>query len=80
MCKDLPSDLTDAAHAVSRYLQAPGLYKNGKRRPLLARILWLLNLDDNASTISRAFDTCKGDDQRLTIRPTAMSMFIALPL
>ncbi|KAF9485316.1 hypothetical protein BDN70DRAFT_848082 [Pholiota conissans] len=59
--KEFPSDLGQAANAVSCYLQAAGLYKNGKSRPLLARILWLLSLDDNSSTISRAFDTYKGD-------------------
>ncbi|KAF9057606.1 hypothetical protein BJ165DRAFT_1520972 [Panaeolus papilionaceus] len=59
--KENPTDLAQAANAVSCYLQAAGLYKNGKSRPLLARILWLLSLDDNASTISRAFDTYKGD-------------------
>jgi transformation/transcription domain-associated protein len=61
MFKDSPTDLSHAANAVSCYLQAAGLYKNGKSRPLLARILWLLSLDDNTSTISRAFDTYKGD-------------------
>jgi transformation/transcription domain-associated protein len=55
------SDLNQAANAVSCYLQAAGLYKSGKSRPLLVRILWLLSLDDTASTISRAFDTYKGD-------------------
>ena len=59
--KDSPTELGHAANAVSCYLQAAGLYKNGKSRPLLARILWLLSLDDSASTISRAFDTYKGD-------------------
>ncbi|KAF8974524.1 hypothetical protein BDZ97DRAFT_2053099 [Flammula alnicola] len=59
--KEFPNDLGQAANAVSCYLQAAGLYKNGKSRPLLARILWLLSLDDSTSTISRAFDTYKGD-------------------
>ncbi|KAH9482694.1 Transcription-associated protein 1 [Psilocybe cubensis] len=59
--KDNPSDLGQAANAVSCYMQAAGLYKSGKCRPLLARILWLLSLDDSASTISRAFDTYKGE-------------------
>lgn len=59
--KEFPNDLSQAGNAVSCYLQAAGLYKNGKSRPLLARILWLLSLDDNTSTISRAFDTYKGD-------------------
>jgi transformation/transcription domain-associated protein len=55
------TDLTYASSAVSCYLQAAGLYKNEKSRPLLTRILWLLSLDDNALTISKAFDTYKGD-------------------
>ena len=59
--KESPTDYNQAANAVSCYLQAAGLYKSGKSRPLLARILWLLSLDDSASTISRAFDTYKGD-------------------
>jgi len=59
--KDNPNDLSQAANAVSCYLQAAGLYKNGKSRPLLSRILWLLSLDDSSLTISRAFDTYKGD-------------------
>ncbi|PPQ93995.1 hypothetical protein CVT25_009843 [Psilocybe cyanescens] len=59
--KENPSDLGQAANAVSCYMQAAGLYKSGKCRPLLARILWLLSLDDHTSTISRAFDTYKGE-------------------
>ncbi|XP_006460304.1 hypothetical protein AGABI2DRAFT_184795 [Agaricus bisporus var. bisporus H97] len=55
------TDLTHASSAVSCYLQAAGLYKSGKSRPLLIRILWLLSMDDNAMTISKAFDTYKGD-------------------
>ncbi|KAG7449166.1 uncharacterized protein BT62DRAFT_1073682 [Guyanagaster necrorhizus] len=54
-------DLSCAANAVSCYLQAAGLYKSGKARPLLGRVLWLLSLDDSTFTISRAFDTYKGD-------------------
>ncbi|KAF8640045.1 hypothetical protein AX17_001287 [Amanita inopinata Kibby_2008] len=61
MFKEAPTDLSYAGGAVSCYLQAAGLYKSGKSRPLLARILWLLSLDDSALTISRAFDTYKGD-------------------
>lgn len=61
MFKENPTELSHAANAVSCYLQAAGLYKSGKSRPLLARILWLLSVDDNALTISRAFDTYKGD-------------------
>lgn len=61
MFKETPNDLSYAGNAVSCYLQAAGQYKSGKSRPLLTRILWLLSLDDGALTISRAFDTYKGD-------------------
>ena len=61
MFKEIPNDMNHAASAVSCYLQAAGLYKNGKSRPLLARVLWLLSVDDNNYTISRAFDTYKGE-------------------
>jgi transformation/transcription domain-associated protein len=55
------NDMSHAANAVSCYLQAAGQYKNGRSRPLLARVLWLLSVDDSNCTISRAFDTYKGD-------------------
>ncbi|THH10763.1 hypothetical protein EW146_g8270 [Bondarzewia mesenterica] len=61
MFKEVPNDMSHAASAVSCYLQAAGLYKNGKSRPLLARVLWLLSVDDHTFTISRAFDTYKGE-------------------
>ncbi|CAK5275625.1 unnamed protein product [Mycena citricolor] len=61
MFKENPADLSHAANAVSCYLQAAGLYKNGKSRPLIGRILWLLSIDDPSLIISRAFDTYKGD-------------------
>lgn len=61
MFKENPSDQNLANNAVSCYLQAAGQYKSAKSRPLLARILWLLSLDDGSLIISRAFDTYKGD-------------------
>ncbi|KAF8138723.1 FAT domain-containing protein [Boletus edulis] len=61
MFKEVPTDMTYAANAVSCYLQAAGQYKNGKSRPLLTRVLWLLSVDDGNFTISRAFDTYKGE-------------------
>jgi transformation/transcription domain-associated protein len=59
--KENPTDMVVASNAVSCYLQAAGLYKNSKTRPLLIRILWFLNLDDAAGLISKAFDNFKGD-------------------
>lgn len=61
MYKEQPHDLTIAANAVSCYLQAAGLYKSAKVRKLLVRILWLLSLDDAAGTVSKAFDSYKGE-------------------
>ncbi|KAJ7498882.1 hypothetical protein FB451DRAFT_1427318, partial [Mycena latifolia] len=61
MFKEVPSDLSYASNAVSCYLQAAGQYKSGKSRPLIARIQWLLSVDDNTLAIARAFDTYKGD-------------------
>ncbi|KAG2013625.1 atypical/PIKK/TRRAP protein kinase [Coprinopsis cinerea AmutBmut pab1-1] len=59
--KENPADLTLAASAVSCYLQAAGLYKCGKSRPLLMRVLYLLSLDNDALIIGRSFDGYKGD-------------------
>ena len=59
--KASPHDLSIAAHAVSCYLQAAGLYKSAKVRKLLVRILWLLSLDDSSATVAKAFETYKGE-------------------
>ncbi|KAG0146838.1 hypothetical protein CROQUDRAFT_656816 [Cronartium quercuum f. sp. fusiforme G11] len=56
-----PQSLHLAAGAISCYLQASGLYKNGKVRRLLIRILWLLAFDDAAGTIGKAFEKFQGD-------------------
>jgi transformation/transcription domain-associated protein len=61
MFKTTSADMSQAAAAVSCYLQAAGQYKSGKSRPLLARVLWLLSVDDNNLSVARAFDTYKGD-------------------
>ncbi|OBZ88491.1 Transcription-associated protein 1 [Choanephora cucurbitarum] len=59
--KENPKDLSWANSAVSCYLQASGLYKNAKARKHLLRILWLLSLDDQNGTISRAVENYKGE-------------------
>lgn len=62
MFKENPSELSHAGNAVSCYLQAAGLYKSAKSRPLLIRVLWLLSLDDPTNPlISTAFDNYKGE-------------------
>lgn len=59
--KENPNDLVYANNAISCYLQAAGLYKNGKSRKLLARILWLISLDDSSGTLAQAFENFKGE-------------------
>lgn len=59
--KENPSDLVYANNAISCYLQAAGLYKNGKTRKLLARILWLISLDDSSGTLAQAFENFRGE-------------------
>ena len=53
-------EIAYASHAVSCYMEASGLYKNGRARKLLSRVLWLLSLDDNG-IISEAFGQYKGE-------------------
>ncbi|RLV84171.1 Transcription-associated protein 1 [Meyerozyma sp. JA9] len=59
--KENSNDMVYANNAISCYLQAAGLYKNGKTRKVLARILWLISLDDASGTLSQAFDTFRGE-------------------
>ncbi|GAP87643.2 putative FAT domain-containing protein [Rosellinia necatrix] len=56
-----PSDTNSARQAVCSYLQAIGSYKSSKARKLIARILWLLSLDDSNGTIASGFDDHKGE-------------------
>ncbi|KAG4218670.1 hypothetical protein PC116_g32850, partial [Phytophthora cactorum] len=59
--KEVPTDLNSARQALTSYLQAIGSYKSGKARKLIARILWLLSLDDSNGTIAAGFDDYKGE-------------------
>lgn len=56
-----PTDLNAARQALTSYLQAAGSYKNAKSRKLLARILWLLSLDDAKGSIAMGFEDFKGE-------------------
>lgn len=58
---DEPNNLSHANNAISCYLQAAGLYKSGKARKLLSRILWLISLDDPTGSLAQAFDSYKGE-------------------
>ncbi|KAH8652325.1 hypothetical protein BX600DRAFT_386637 [Xylariales sp. PMI_506] len=59
--KDDPTDLNSAKQALTSYLQAIGSYKDSKARKLIARILWLLSLDDANGTIASGFEDYKGE-------------------
>ncbi|KAK6460742.1 hypothetical protein DFJ63DRAFT_239628 [Scheffersomyces coipomensis] len=59
--KENPNDMVYANNAVTCYLSAAGLYKNGKTRKLLARILWLISLDDASGTLAQAFENFRGE-------------------
>ncbi|PLW05821.1 hypothetical protein PCANC_25747 [Puccinia coronata f. sp. avenae] len=54
-----PENLQLASGAVNCYLQASGMYKNGKSRKLLIRIFWLIGLVDANGMIGRAFNNYK---------------------
>lgn len=56
-----PNNISYASNAISCYLQAAGLYKNSKTRILLCRILWLISMDDAAGSLSKAFDSFRGE-------------------
>lgn len=56
-----PTDIPQAGVALNCYLQAAGLYKSSKARPILGRILWLLAIDDPTGTISSVFEKFSGD-------------------
>lgn len=59
--KESNVDLTLACHAVGCYLQAASLFKNGKARKVLARVLWLMSLDDENNVVSKAWAGFKGE-------------------
>ncbi|RDW26905.1 hypothetical protein B0I72DRAFT_92085 [Yarrowia lipolytica] len=59
--KENPKDIIYANNAISCYLQAAGLYKNGKARKLLGRILWLISLDNQQGNLAQAFQNYRGD-------------------
>jgi len=59
--KEDPTDLDKASSAISCYLEAASQFKNAKSRKLLARILWLLSLDDTDQKLVKTFESFKGD-------------------
>lgn len=59
--KDDPANISAAKQAVTSYLQGAASWKNHKARKLIARILWLLTLDDANGTIASGFDDFKAE-------------------
>lgn len=53
--------LVHAADAVNCYMHASGLYNSAKGRKYLARVLWLLSVDNDEGVIAAAYDGYKGD-------------------
>ncbi|KAF5100851.1 hypothetical protein D0Z00_001120 [Geotrichum galactomycetum] len=56
-----PNDINQASIALNCYLQAAGLYKNGKTRKILGRILWLMSIEDDSGTIAKVFEKFHGE-------------------
>ncbi|KAL5037675.1 transcription-associated protein 1 [Batrachochytrium dendrobatidis] len=61
MMNDFPQKLEYGVGAVNCYLHAASLYNNGRSRKFLARILWLLSLDDDQGTLAKSYDGYKPD-------------------
>ena len=61
MFKENPTETKYAASAVNCFLHAAGLYNNARSRKYIARILWLLSMDDSKLNIAKAYDLYKGD-------------------
>ncbi|KAJ2466114.1 hypothetical protein EV174_006570, partial [Coemansia sp. RSA 2320] len=59
-CSNMP-DTTGAVNAISCYMQAAGLAKQGRVRRYLARTLWLLSQDDSEGNVCAAFDAYKSE-------------------
>jgi transformation/transcription domain-associated protein len=47
--------------AINCYLHAAGIFKNNRSRKYIARILWLLSIDDESGTLAQSFDNYKGE-------------------
>lgn len=53
--------INHAADAVNCYMHASALFNGPKSRKYLARVLWLLGLDNDERVISTAYESYKGD-------------------
>ncbi|KAJ3100237.1 hypothetical protein HDU97_002421, partial [Phlyctochytrium planicorne] len=61
MFREVPTDIKFGVHAVTCYLHAAAYYNNARSRKYLARLLWLMSLDDNEQNIGRSFESYKGE-------------------
>ncbi|KAJ3326459.1 hypothetical protein HDU76_012906 [Blyttiomyces sp. JEL0837] len=61
MFKEQPTEMKYGISAINCYLHAAGIYNNSRSRKFLARILWLLSLDDGQHSLSKSYETFKGD-------------------
>ncbi|KAJ3224028.1 hypothetical protein HK099_000354 [Clydaea vesicula] len=64
--KDAPKEkekesIKHAADAINCYMHASTLYNSGKSRKYMSRILWLLSLDDETKSISKAYSSYKSE-------------------
>jgi transformation/transcription domain-associated protein len=59
--KEQPKEMKFGVNAVNCYMQAAWLYNNARSRKYLARILWLLSQDDAQQSLSKSYETYKGD-------------------
>jgi transformation/transcription domain-associated protein len=56
-----PVNIKNAADAINCYLHAAGLPGAKRPRQYLARVLWLISLDDEAGTLQKSFEAFKGE-------------------
>ncbi|KAJ3410576.1 hypothetical protein HDV05_003644 [Chytridiales sp. JEL 0842] len=61
MFKEQPKDISYGVKAVNSYAQAAWLYNNARSRKYLARILWLLSIDDSQQNLCKSYEAYKGD-------------------
>ncbi|KAI8840240.1 FAT domain-containing protein [Chytridium lagenaria] len=59
---DQPNEMKFGINAVMCYLHAAGQYNNARSRKYLARLLWLLSLDDNEQSMTKTWENQKGRD------------------
>ncbi|KAJ3117897.1 hypothetical protein HK100_000723, partial [Physocladia obscura] len=60
--KENPNEVSKhGVEAVQCYLQAAGIYNNARSRKYIARIIWLMGLDDSAQILSKTFENYKSE-------------------